>query len=127
MKTTKGKRKRFEPVPYELYLTKTLGQLKNKRLIVNLALRNLDEDHPNYQRALKYYCKERDKIQKAINQKMREAGIEPPPQTVQMRTVDLTPKVGMSNRELTPEAQRVLAQVHQMIEQLKEEGETNNG
>ncbi len=127
MKTTKGKRKRFEPVPYELYLTKTLGQLKNKRLIVNLALKNLDKEHPNYQRALKYYSNERDKIQKAINQKIREAGIEPPPVFVSMKTVDLTPKVGMREQELTPEAQRVLAMVHQMVEQLKEEGAKDNG
>lgn len=123
MKTTKGKRKKWTPVPFELYLTKTLGQLKNKRLIVNLALQNLDKDHPNYQRALSYYSKERDKIQKAINQKMREAGIEPPPQVIGMKTLDLHPQAGMRGQELTPEAQRALAMVQKMVEQLKEGGE----
>jgi len=120
----KKRRRKFQPVPYKAYLRKTLEQLMNKRLLVNLAIQQVlaSPEHKNYDRALRYYSIERNKIQKAINQKEREAGIEPPPQVVGMKCVETSARAGMKEQvELSPEAQNVLAIVHQMVQQFQKE------
>jgi hypothetical protein len=81
-----------QSTPLETYMSKTLEQLRNKRLICNLALREFEKDpgHHNYDVATRYYKRERAKIQRAINLKKMEAGWEPPDIGIGMKALSLS-------------------------------------
>ncbi len=113
-------RQAFEPVPFETYMSMALDQLRGKRVVVNLALREFEKDpgHHNYDVAVPYYRNERGKIQRAINRKKMEAGWEPPEIRIGMQALDMRARAhGMGKAEVPDELVQAFEKALEVIQQ----------